>query len=539
MVFKNIQDKIFHNPQTLFSVILAVTITGLVCLAWSHRFIQDDAFISFRYAQNLAHGNGLVWNIGERIEGYTNFLWTLLISLGIYVGCEPIMFSYILGTLFFFLSIVFTYKLSFLISRSRMINLLTVILLGTNYTFFCFATGGLETQMQTALFVISSYICIQGLLQKGWSKNQLFLLSLLLASSILTRLDSILIAGILASVTIYHIRKESVSVKQIIVKLFIFIIPLIILVGVWMLWKLSYYGDILPNTYYIKASTFTSPLNGLHYINRFIFSYLLFPLFIIGIFAVRSFLKNHNSVMIIISTSILLWLLYVIKIGGDFIEFRFVVPILPLLFIFFSWTIFHFIKKIIYRVVLIGFILIGSIHHVFTFTYDPSDRIEPITELHEHVYADSQNWCGIGKTLGYFFNNIPDVTIATTAAGAIPFYSGLRTIDMYGLNDAWIARNGFLIGSTPGHQRMSPLGYLRDRQVNLVISHPGVMKLSASVEHVPNIPMNSNDRLDTSRVIEIPLDANYKTLALYLTRHPIIDELITKYRWKVHTFAMK
>ncbi len=535
MAFKNIS----HNPQTLFSVILVITFAGLLCLAWSHRFIQDDAFISFRYAQNLAQGNGLVWNIGERVEGYTNFLWTLLISIGIYLGCEPVMLSYILGTLFFFNSLVFTYKLSFLLSNSRKISLLTIILLGTNYTFFCFATGGLETQMQTALFVTSSYFCIQGLLLKRWSKNQLFLLSLLLAFSIITRLDSVLIAGILASVTIYQIWKESTSIRQLIVKLSVFIAPLIILVGIWMLWKLSYYGDILPNTFYIKASTFTSPLNGLHYLYRFIFSYLLFPLFIVGIFAVRSYLKHHNSVMLILGTIILLWFLYVIKIGGDFMEFRFVVPILPLLFIFFSWTIFHFIDRTVYRVVLIGLILIGSVHHIFTFTYNPSDRIEPITELHQHIYADSQNWSGIGKILGHYFKDNPDVTIATTAAGAIPYYSGLRTIDMYGLNDAWIARKGFFIGSTPGHQRMSPLSYLRDRQVNLVISHPGVMKLSASVTHVPNIPMNSNDRLDTARVIEIPLDANYKTLALYLTRHPTIDEIITKNRWKVHTFAMK
>ncbi|MDI6767361.1 MAG: hypothetical protein QME52_11110 [Bacteroidota bacterium] len=533
------RDYISHSPQALFSVILAITIAGLVCLAWSHRFIQDDAFISFRYAQNLAQGNGLVWNVGERIEGYTNFLWTLLISLGIYLGCEPIMLSYILGTLFFILSLFFTYKLSFLITNSHKIAHLTVILLGTNYTFFCFATGGLETQMQAALFVISSYICIQGLLLNQWSKNQLFLLSLLLTISILTRLDSVLMVGILASVTIYHTLKESFTFKHKLLKLFVFISPLIFVVGVWMLWKLSYYGDILPNTFYIKASAVTSPLNGLHYIYRFIFSYLLFPLFIVGVFAIRSFLKNHNSTMLILTAIILLWLLYVIKIGGDFMEFRFMVPILPLLFIFFSWVIFHFVNKTGYRMVLIGLIFIGSIHHVYTFTYKPSDRIEPIVELHGHIYADSQNWSGIGKALGHFFNDTPDVTIATTAAGAIPYYSGLRTIDMYGLNDAWIARSGFFIGSTPGHQRMSPFGYLRDQQVNLVLSHPGVMKLRDPVTHLPYLPMNPNDKLDTSRVIEIPLDANYKILTLYLTHHPKIDEIIENNRWKVHTFTVK
>src|SRR5262249_43827913 len=44
--------------------------------------LVDDAFISFRYALNLARGQGLVFNPGERVEGYTNFLWTVLLAAG-------------------------------------------------------------------------------------------------------------------------------------------------------------------------------------------------------------------------------------------------------------------------------------------------------------------------------------------------------------------------------------------------------------------------------------------------------------------------
>ena len=58
----------------------------MVFFAWWNRFIQDDAFISFRYAENFARGAGLVWNAGERVEGYTNFLWTMLMGVVIIVG---------------------------------------------------------------------------------------------------------------------------------------------------------------------------------------------------------------------------------------------------------------------------------------------------------------------------------------------------------------------------------------------------------------------------------------------------------------------
>src|SRR2546428_487360 len=54
-------------------------------LGWT----TDDAYISFRYADNLVHGRGLVFNVGERVEGYSNFLWTLWCALGIRLGYAP------------------------------------------------------------------------------------------------------------------------------------------------------------------------------------------------------------------------------------------------------------------------------------------------------------------------------------------------------------------------------------------------------------------------------------------------------------------
>src|SRR5262245_36467174 len=54
------------------------------------RFVIDDAFISLRYARNLATGHGLVYNAGERVEGYTNFLWTLFLALPHLLRIDPI-----------------------------------------------------------------------------------------------------------------------------------------------------------------------------------------------------------------------------------------------------------------------------------------------------------------------------------------------------------------------------------------------------------------------------------------------------------------
>ena len=61
-------------------LLLAAALGTGLALAWQVLWLCDDAFISFRYARNFAEGHGLVFNEGEWVEGYTNFLWTFLLG---------------------------------------------------------------------------------------------------------------------------------------------------------------------------------------------------------------------------------------------------------------------------------------------------------------------------------------------------------------------------------------------------------------------------------------------------------------------------
>ena len=67
--------------------LLAVALLGVMHV-WSFAWLGDDAFISFRYSQNFAEGHGLVFNHGEWVEGYTNFLWTFILGVLHYFGCS-------------------------------------------------------------------------------------------------------------------------------------------------------------------------------------------------------------------------------------------------------------------------------------------------------------------------------------------------------------------------------------------------------------------------------------------------------------------
>ncbi|MEZ4294108.1 MAG: hypothetical protein R3B70_03960 [Polyangiaceae bacterium] len=76
-----------------------IAVLFLAHSAYYFGWIIDDAFVSFRYAHHLAHGDGLVFNVGERVEGYTNFAWVLLVTLGMKLGANPVLAAPALGAL--------------------------------------------------------------------------------------------------------------------------------------------------------------------------------------------------------------------------------------------------------------------------------------------------------------------------------------------------------------------------------------------------------------------------------------------------------
>src|SRR5437868_4995961 len=74
--------------------IAAVILTGFAIHIWYLNCVAEDAYISFRFARNLARGHGLVWNVGEPpVEGYTNFLWVLLCAGAYRLGLDLPRFS--------------------------------------------------------------------------------------------------------------------------------------------------------------------------------------------------------------------------------------------------------------------------------------------------------------------------------------------------------------------------------------------------------------------------------------------------------------
>ena len=541
-------DRIAALAGRHFGPVHAAVFVGVLALAWLNRFVQDDAFIAFRYADHLAHGQGLVFNLGERVEGYTCFLYVLLVAAGIRLGLDPIPASYAIGLASCAGTLWATFGLARALGLGRWVALAALALLGTNYTFSAFATGGLETQLHAFLVTWFLWMGADGLRVSDTPPRgaRLALCSVVGALAILTRLDASLLVlpmGILLAwdaVARAHrwgeAGREWLALAA----------PGALLLGGWLAWKLDYYGSILPNTWYVKVESRASLAQGAWFFYRFVSTYWLEAGLLFAAWKWRSVLADSRAALAS-AAGALLWIAYVIAVGGDWMEFRLLVPALPLIAIFLARTAAQLEQSTRLGLALGALIVAGSLQHGVVYNHTSHrDGIQSVWHLKSLLWAEEENWLGIGRTLNGLFGRDPGVTIATTAAGAIPYYSGLKTIDMLGLNDRWIAHHGLTRQATPGHRRQPTLDYLLERRVNLMLGHPLLVweetPGSLFVQEYP-VPryvagLAAGRRFPPGLVaLEIPIDRGYRLVALYLTPHPAVDRAIRERGWRVRAVA--
>ncbi len=172
---KVVSARKFINNIIYLLIIVLASIFIYFCVQIS--FIQDDAYISFRYVRNFVNGNGLVFNIGENVEGFTNFLWIIILSIFAIAKVNLENTAQYLSVGFGVLSIIVTFKLSqtlqlnFLDLKEKHSDLfkklqlyadiIPCILLVFTGAFSYWAVSGLETSLFTFLFLLGLYFYIK------------------------------------------------------------------------------------------------------------------------------------------------------------------------------------------------------------------------------------------------------------------------------------------------------------------------------------------------------------------------------------------
>lgn len=524
--------------RTRFGLVVLATLAVAAALAVMLRFVQDDAFISYRYAENLIRGNGLVWEPGVAVQGYTNLLWTLLVAGGMALGLGPVVVSQVLSIGCLLVTLWLVIDLARRMTGSRAVAVGTAAFLLVNYTFVSYATGGLETMLQTMLVTAALWQTWRIVSGPAFTTGRLLTLSVLFGLAGLTRLDSaIYVAGLSAVVLATAWRHSgSAGATRSAVPLFA---PGAIALAGYMAFSLGVYGDPLPNTFYAKTGAPSAEVieGGVRFVLLFAAEYgIAFPAVLI-LSRLGGILRDPVSLGML--AIVVVWLAYLAWNGGGHMEFRLIVPVLPFLALLVAraWTDFAAdmapAPAARTAVVALAALAAMSVWHALTFGY--VNGVDGIRNLRANLYSPSRDWVGIGERLGEVFpGGYEDgPSIAIRPAGAVPYHARLRTVDMLGLNDRWVAQNGKVVSTRPGHRLMAPLDYLIRREVNLVLSQPTMVERDeiAARRFCPSdfrlvwTPESPEEAaaLGEAQVVALDINARYDLAMIYLTGHPAVE----------------
>jgi hypothetical protein len=307
----------------LAGAVVVFAVSCAVRLAW----LADDSFISFRYAWNLVHGHGLVYNAGEYVAGYTNLLWTLLMAAAMAVGVTPEISSKVLGIVcWLLLAGVLAFRSWRHRDRAFLPLAAALVLLMDDYQ--TWATGGLETSLFTLLSVAGVLLASEP--RAGtW---RLVLAGSLLAAAVATRPDGVVFAAVgVAGAWFVH---RDVPSRERLALLAAVTLPLIVVGVALASFTLLYYGDLFPTAFYSKSALDPYYGQGFTYLVLFLGkNWFIVPLagvLLIGGAGRRSavFTRRH----LILFAACGAFVLYVAHSGGDFMFARRLIPAMPFLF---------------------------------------------------------------------------------------------------------------------------------------------------------------------------------------------------------------
>jgi hypothetical protein len=406
----------------------------------------DDAMISMQYARNLAHGHGLVWNAGgERVEGFSNPLWVVYMA---FFHLFPIASSKISlalqvsGVAFQAANLIIVWRIASRYLEGYLAPLLAVFLTGFYFHLNNWAFQGMEVGLLTLLLSAAIYLTFRSWDRKIFSAWPYVLLMI----GTLVRIDMVVPLALLAAFSAW---KDTKNRKTHLV--WGFGLLAISVIGQTLL-RLWYYGEWLPNTYYLKVLGI--PLGdriqrGLSVFGDFIWSsgwfLMVLPLILL--------LVKPDQTTLLLFCLLLGQIAYSVYVGGDAWEHkgganRFIALAMPIFFLLFIQTADRIRQALIPkklsdlgRSISQGLLAIFVLTSLFSFNFiNENDAFAKWSTLKRPIFvAGTQRY----TTLGLLINEItdPEANIAVVTAGNIIYFAERTGIDMLGKSDKVIARS--------------------------------------------------------------------------------------------------
>jgi len=435
--------------------ILVGLVFFILFLVYIWRFTVDDAYISFRYALNLAEGHGLVWNIGEvPIEGYSNFLWVIIMALVHLLKLDPTLISKIIGLSALAGNTYLYWKIAKDVFEDKRLyyagfTISTVFLL-INPATAIHAVSGLETMLYTTSLLLVVY-CGFKLFKTSDRKYYWFFPIALLISSFL-RPEGILISiGMLILFFMLFFRK--LKIKKINVN---FLLPFLVYsipILAYMIFQLYYFHDIFPLPFYVKTIS-GSVFSGLYRLSEAI-KYIAPFIIVILINVVQSmgsiFYRKEGQfarfrMLLMITTVLIFFATMIYPFSSLYMNYaqRLYYPSFVIIYLLTAISLVMLFAKLedkwVGRTNLKRYSKIIGLIVVILILSSNINFASDIEYLHKTSNRFSVSYINIGNELNKFSDS--NITLASVDSGSIPYFSRWNHVDMVGLNDKFIAKNG-------------------------------------------------------------------------------------------------
>jgi arabinofuranosyltransferase len=438
---------------------------GTLAISLAHQVmfstLADDAYISFRYSRNLAEGNGLVFNVGEKVEGYSNFLWVVLVAIPhALFSADIVLTARLLGIGCALVAVVLAYVLATRISGSGAAGVLAATIAAVSGSFAAYGPSGLETPL-FALLVLGALLAVQ------W--NRAIVAGLLVALATMTRPDGVVIAMVIGLWFLFWAVRRNSGWWPVVS----YVASAMVLVVPWTIWRIQYYGHLLPNAIAAKsgASLRWQLEVGWEYLMGFAGAAQALLVFV----PVAMFVLVTRRTQIEERARDMVWLLFGLAIvylafftatGGDWMPaWRFFAPAVPLLGVAVC-AVWAFAGPDARQVPApeeteeataparspsrLGPVLVAGIGLMLLTVSAYGARMKPIIDEWNgdvHELAEIGVWAR---------DTLPDGTVISTYAnGALSYEAGpkLTVVDQLGLTDEHIARAGkrIPVGGVIGH----------------------------------------------------------------------------------------
>src|SRR5918994_823768 len=332
--------------------VFAIVGIGACFVAWASLFIYqssfvaidgrryfcliDDAMISMRYAWNLSHGFGLVWNPGEYVEGYTNPLMTLLMALPtlVFDKVGAVLAVQVLGIVFMLVNAYLIMLIADQLVRGqeqryrRLFVVLAFLCALSYYPLVYWSLMGMESGLVAVLLSLSVLCALK--YAREHRPAQGVLLSVSLGLAFLARPDALIFA---VPIFVYVFFAGRESGREPSLSFFLAIVGLYALFIVGQeLFRWGYYGEWLPNTYTLKVSGI--PLssrieNGMYFVAPFLKEVWLL-LIVVGAGIVFAFRRDK----LFLASLFVVLVCYQVWAGGDFSSYwRLLSPVMPIMLV--------------------------------------------------------------------------------------------------------------------------------------------------------------------------------------------------------------